>query len=72
MSKKEQINHRIDIAKTALNTLLIAFFGWCAFVFVNIDTLRMKKLVVCVICGSSSLVFSSFIYAKLDKEIGKL
>ena len=43
---KEAINHKIDVIKSALNTVLIAFFAVCGYIYINFATLGIFEFFI--------------------------
>ena len=46
---KEAINHKIDVIKSVLNTVLIAFFAVCGYIYINFATLGIFEFLVALL-----------------------
>ena len=67
MSKKDNTQNKIDVCKSALNTILISFFVFFVFIFIQLDTLSTIKFAICILVAFGlilvwTLVFAFFIF----------
>lgn len=49
MSKKDKLQNKIDVCKSALNTLLITFFGLLGFIFVRLNNSSFLEFLILVL-----------------------
>ena len=69
---KEAINHKIDVIKSALNTVLIAFFAVCGYIYINFATLGIFKFLVALLGAVLLAVAWSALLYLFDKFLKEL
>ena len=67
MSKKDNTQNKIDVCKSALNTILISFLGVCGFIFIQLDTLSTIKFAICILVAFGLILVWTLVFAFFNK-----
>lgn len=75
MSKEKKLENEIDIIKRIFTLPIMAFFGICAYTFINFDNLSVWGFCVIFVAAAFLLILQIIItkqFIKINKEIEKL
>ncbi|MDY4012140.1 MAG: hypothetical protein SOY61_00370 [Campylobacter sp.] len=65
--QKDNTQNKIDVCKSALNTMLISFLGVCSFIFIQLDTLSTIKFAICILVAFGLILVWALVFAFFNK-----
>ena len=75
MSKKDKIQNKIDVFKSALNTLMITFFSICGYVFIRLEKASFLEFSICILVALALILLwflTLMFFNKYNDEIENL
>jgi hypothetical protein len=72
LSKLDKAKTIIDLLKSIIITLLVGLFGMVSYVFINIDGLTFKQIILIAVAVVSDIIVLAYLTNLIVKKINEL